>query len=86
MPLSDVTFNVRGQKFAAHKAILSMRSPVFAAMFLHPTKEMQTGEVEVDDIDPNVFQEVLRYMYTGLTRLTAMDVTAPALLVAADKY
>jgi speckle-type POZ protein len=86
MLFSDVTFNVRGQKFAAHKNILAMRSPVFAAMFQHPTKELQTGEVEVEDVDPDVFQEVLRYLYTGLTRSTAMDVMATGLLVAADKY
>jgi speckle-type POZ protein len=61
MPLSDVTFIIRGQTFSAHKAILAMRSPVFAAMFLHPTKEMQTSKVEVEDVDPDVFQEVLRY-------------------------
>jgi speckle-type POZ protein len=84
--LSDVTFNVQGQKFPAHVIILAMRSPVFAAMFLHPTKEMQSGEVKVDDIDPDVFQEVLRYLYTGLTRSTTMDVMAPELLVVADKY
>jgi speckle-type POZ protein len=86
MLLSDLTFNVRGRQFGAHKNILAIRSPVFAAMFLHPTKEMQTGEVEVEDIDPDVFQEVLCYLYTGLTRSTAMDVMAPELLVAADKY
>jgi speckle-type POZ protein len=86
MPLSDVTFNVRGRKFAAHKNILAMRSPVFAAMFLHPTKEMLSGQVEVEDIDPDVFQEVLRFIYCGLTQSSAMDVMAPALLAAADKY
>jgi speckle-type POZ protein len=86
MPLSDVTFIIRGQTFSAHKAILAMRSPVFAAMFLHPTKEMQSGKVEVEDIDPDVFQEVLRYLYSGLTRSTAMEVMATGLLVAADKY
>ncbi|XP_046638606.1 speckle-type POZ protein-like [Daphnia pulicaria] len=32
MPLSDVTFNIRGRKFGAHKAILAMTSPVFAAI------------------------------------------------------
>jgi speckle-type POZ protein len=85
MPLSDVTFIIHGQTFSAHKAILAM-SPVFAAMFLHSTKEMQTSKVEVEDVDPDVFQEVLRYMYTGLTRSTAMDVMATGLLVAADKY
>jgi speckle-type POZ protein len=86
MPLSDVTFNVRGRKFGAHKNILAMGSPVFAAMFTHPTKEMLSGEVKVDDIDPDVFQEILRYLYTGLTQSTTMDVMAPELLVAADKY
>jgi speckle-type POZ protein len=86
MPLSDATFNINGRKFAAHKTILAMRSPVFAAMFLHPTKEMQSGEVEVEDIDPDVFQEVLHYLYTGLTRSSAMDVMAPGLLAAVDKY
>jgi speckle-type POZ protein len=59
---------------------------VFAAMFLHPTKEELTSKVEVEDVDPDVFQEVLRNMYTGLTRSTAMDVMALELLVAADKY
>jgi speckle-type POZ protein len=82
MPLSDVTFNDRGRQFSAHKNILAIRSPVFAAMFLHPTKEMQTGEVEVDDIDPDVFQEVLRYLYTGLI----MDIMATGILAAAEKY
>ncbi len=86
MLFSDITFNVRGQKLAAHKNILAMRSPVFSAMFTHPTKEMQTGEVEIEDVDPDVFQEVLRYLYTGLTRSTTMDVMAPALLAAAEKY
>jgi speckle-type POZ protein len=86
MPLSDVTFYVRGRHFAAHKTILAMRSPVFAAMFQHPTKEELASKVEVEDIDPDVFQEVLRYLYTGLTRSTTMDVMAPELLAAADKY
>jgi speckle-type POZ protein len=87
MAFSDVTFYVRGRKFAAHKNILAMRSPVFAAMFQYRTyKEVLSGEVEVEDVDPDVFQEVLRYMYTGLPQSTTLDVMAPALLAAADKY
>jgi speckle-type POZ protein len=66
MLFSDFTFNVRGRKLAAHKTILAMRSPVFAAMFQHPTKEMLSGIVEVEDVDPDVFQEVLRYLYSIL--------------------
>jgi speckle-type POZ protein len=86
MLFSDVTFNVSSRQFSAHKNILVMRRPVFAAMFQHPTKEMLSGQVKVDDIDPDVFQEVLRYLYTGSPQSTAMDVMAPALFAAADKY
>ena len=86
MTLSDVKFNLGGRKFAAHKNILAMRSPVFAAMFRHPTKEMQTNQGEVKDVDPDVFQEVLRFIYTGKTQSTALNKMAPGLLAAADKY
>jgi speckle-type POZ protein len=86
MPLSDVTFNIRGRKFSAHKAILAMRSPVLSAMFHHPTKEALSSKVNVDDIDPDVFQEVLCFIYTGKTQSTAMDKMAPGILAAADKY
>ena len=86
MRLSDVTFNILGRKFAAHKNILTMRSPVFAAMFRHPTKEMQSNQVEVKDVDPDVFQEILLFIYTGRTQLTAMNKMAPGILAAADKY
>ena len=86
MPLTDVTFNIRGRKFSAHKAILAMRSPVLSAMFHHPIKEALSSKVNVDDIDPDVFQEVLRFIYTGKTQSTAMDKMAPGILAAADKY
>ena len=61
----DVIFNVGDQQFTAHKDILVARSPIFAAMFKHSTKENLTGEVEVLDIEPDVFKELLRYIYTG---------------------
>ena len=86
MPLSDITFSIGGRKFTAHKNILSMRSPVFAAMFHHPTKEALSNKVNVDEIDPDVFQEVLRFIYTGKTQSTALNKMAPGLLAAADKY
>ena len=50
MEHSDVTFNVRGKQFQAHKNILTARSPVFAAMFQHQSAENMTGIVDVPDI------------------------------------
>ena len=86
MELSDVTFNVRDQQFPAHKGILAARSPVFSAMFQHPSKEKMTGVVDVPDIEPDVFKELLRYIYTGEVPWNRMDEVAAGLLAAADKY
>ena len=86
MKFSDVTFNVRGQEFRAHKAILSVRSPVFAAMFQHQTKENVTGSVDVHDIEPEVFNIMLRYIYTGQVLSRQMEEVATELLSTADKY
>ena len=86
MEHSDVTFNVRGQEFPSHKNILATRSPVFSAMFQHPSKEKMTGVVYVPDIEPNVFNELLRFIYTGDVPLNKMDEVAVGLLAATDKY
>ena len=83
---SDVTFNVGDQEFRAHKTILIARCPVFAAMFDHPTKEKILGVVEIQDINPEVFRELLRYIYTGQVPLKRMDEVVVGLLAAADKY
>jgi speckle-type POZ protein len=87
MDLSDVVFNVCGRQFTAHKIILAMKSPVFKAMFHHSSnKEVLSGQVKVEDIEPDVFQEILLFIYTGRTQLTAMNKMAPGILAAADKY
>jgi speckle-type POZ protein len=86
MQLSDVNFNVRGRDFPAHKSILSARSEVFAAMFQHPTKENLTNQIEIEDIEPDVFQELLRFIYTGRVQVDKLETMAAGLLIAADKY
>lgn len=65
---------------------MSARSPVFAAMFDHPTKENLSDVVDIPDIEPEVFEEVLRYIYTNRVPSLRMEATAVELLAAADKY
>ena len=85
--MSDVVFRVQCHRFRAHKAILAARSPVFAAMFQHSTtRENLTNIVDVPDIDPNVFNVMLRYMYTGQVLSKQMEEVAAGLVAAADKY
>ena len=87
MTLSDVTFNIGERQFKAHKCILASSSQVFLAMFEHPTKENITNQVVIEDIDPEIFQELLRFIYTGrLSSPVTLDTMATRLFVAADKY
>lgn len=86
MKYADVTFITSGRKFLAHKAILASRSPVFDAMFEHPTKEKLSNQVEITDIHPDVFRELLRFIYTGRLTLKTMEMMAVGLHAAADKY
>lgn len=58
--MCDVIFRVGRDKTAikAHKYMLASRSPVFYAMFEDSLPE--TGEINVPDIDKNIFQIILR--------------------------
>jgi BTB/POZ domain len=80
---ADFNFKVKNRVFPGHKIILAGRSPVFAAMFKHDMKEKETSEVEIEDMDPAVFQKMLKFIYT-----TECDVGehAEELLMAADRY
>ena len=85
--LSDVTFVVKNEKISAHSAIVVSASPVISAMLEKDKfKEGQTKSVKIDDIDPLVFKEMLRYLYTGKApKLNEGEMTEP-LFLAADKY
>ena len=75
---ADVNLTCAGREFKCHKAILIARSPVLAAMFEHDMKERQQGRVEIDDMDPEVMADMLRFIYTG--RAPNLDTMAADLL------
>ncbi|XP_046647762.1 speckle-type POZ protein-like [Daphnia pulicaria] len=83
---SDVIFKVSGSEFPAHKIVLDARSEVFKAMFQHPTKEKSTNHVEIEDTEPEIFKELLRFIYTGCLTAETMEKMAVGLLAVADKY
>ncbi|XP_021044943.1 TD and POZ domain-containing protein 5-like [Mus pahari] len=77
---------VAGQKFRAHKAILAAPSPVFRAMFEHEMKERLTNRVEIEDLDPEVFKEMMGFIYTGKVPNLHSHTMACDVLAAADRY
>ncbi|KAL6659260.1 hypothetical protein ACP70R_003300 [Stipagrostis hirtigluma subsp. patula] len=89
---SDVTFDVGGETFAAHKFVLTLRSPVFKAEFYGPMREAKAKRVAIEDMRPEVFENMLRFIYTdslpfmeGIWEVFDYDMTRD-LLVAADRY
>ena len=86
MQFSDVIFNICDREFPAHKSILAARSEVFAAMFQHRMKEKLTNQIEIEDIEPEVFHALLRFIYTGRVLFDKMESMAAGLFIAADKY
>lgn len=81
---SDVTFIVSDREFKGHRAILAARSPYLKAMLQHNMLEGTSGIVVLEDIDHNVFSELLYYIYTG--RVRDLRENAQELLVASAKF
>ncbi|XP_057321798.1 speckle-type POZ protein-like [Microplitis mediator] len=81
---SDVVVEVGDKEFPAHKIILIARSPVLAAMFSHEMIEKKDNRLTIIDIDPEIFEKVLEYIYTD--KVVDLDDDANDLLEAADKY
>ncbi|XP_047057684.1 BTB/POZ and MATH domain-containing protein 1-like [Lolium rigidum] len=96
----DVTFVVEEAEIQAHKLVLAMRSPVFAAEFRWQTEE---GErIRIDDMSASIFRSMLRFIYTdelpikrsndvsGASKVKYAEKRREAmaldLLVAADRY
>ena len=81
----DVKLTVGRKDFHAHKNVLVARSSVFAAMFKHEMIGEITNTVHIIDIDYQVFEEVLRFLYTGKISSLTIEM-ATDLLIAAAKY
>ncbi|KAL1401764.1 hypothetical protein pipiens_019976, partial [Culex pipiens pipiens] len=80
----DVTILIDGHRFLAYKGILSARSVVFAAMFNHELLENLESCITIRDVEPEVFKQLLRYIYTD--EVASLETIAQKLYTAADKY
>lgn len=72
------------KEFKAHKLILSMSSPVFAAMFGDDWPEIQPS-IKIVDVQPEAFKSMLEYIYTDIIHMDTLD-QACELCYVAKKY
>uniref|UniRef100_A0A0D6QRG7 BTB domain-containing protein n=1 Tax=Araucaria cunninghamii TaxID=56994 RepID=A0A0D6QRG7_ARACU len=93
---SDVSFDVDGEIFHAHKLVLAARSPVFKAQLYGPMRDRNTDNIKIEDMEAPVFKAMLHFIYwdtlpdthelTGSTSTSASTLMAQHLLAAADRY
>ncbi|XP_045193670.2 uncharacterized protein LOC123549559 [Mercenaria mercenaria] len=84
---TDVMFHCKDSEerevIKAHKIVLAARSPVFQAMFFGPCADGK-DEVNLKDVEQDIFLLVLRYIYSDTVTLTGEN--APAVLRQAHCY
>ncbi|KAG8052240.1 hypothetical protein GUJ93_ZPchr0001g30721 [Zizania palustris] len=87
--MSDVTLTVGGQLFHAHKCVMAFRPSVFKAELFGPMREDATQCIKIDDMEHEVFESLLHFIYTDKLLDSCRDGKAVAmhhLLVAAERY
>ncbi|XP_063889142.1 BTB/POZ domain-containing protein 9-like isoform X1 [Scylla paramamosain] len=84
---SDVTLQVNGQAFHAHKVILAARSQYFRALLFGGLRESHQAVVEIKDTNLTAFKVLLRYIYTGWVSLgSEKEETVLEILGLAHQY
>ncbi|CAN6304769.1 unnamed protein product [Urochloa humidicola] len=89
---ADVTFQVAGEAFCAHRYILAARSPVFKAELYGAMRESTSGVgvcIRIDDMAARVFEALLHFIYTdSLPEMEGQENVPMAqhLQEAADRY
>jgi speckle-type POZ protein len=91
---ADVTFEVDGKTFPAHRLVLAARSPVFRAALsrLHLAAEhgaAPAAVVRIEDMEAQDFEAFLHYVYTDtMPEMNGNEAAAmlPDLVAAANRY
>ncbi|KAJ3704858.1 hypothetical protein LUZ61_008563 [Rhynchospora tenuis] len=89
--MADVSFEVDGELFTAHRSVLAARSPVFNAELFGPMTESKMETIAIKDIKPLIFKAMLHFIYTdSLPDMSdeniPLVIISQHLLVAADRY
>lgn len=71
---SDIVVNVGQKSYKCHKMILSSLSAYFGAMFRSGMQETLKGSVSLQNIEADIFEAVLKFMYTGHNIITSQNV------------
>uniref|UniRef100_A0A1A8FIF8 Kelch-like family member 7 n=2 Tax=Nothobranchius korthausae TaxID=1143690 RepID=A0A1A8FIF8_9TELE len=82
--LCDVVLEVQGRLFPAHRLALAAGSHFFFLMFTTGMKEATSGQVELKEVEPDVVEQLIEYIYTKRISLNVRNIQS--MLLAADRF
>ncbi|XP_052222377.1 kelch-like protein 41a isoform X2 [Dreissena polymorpha] len=68
--LTDVTFQLGDVNIDCHRNVMAAASPYFRAMFTNAVIERDEKVVKIPNIEPDIFIDLIGYIYTGELKLT----------------
>lgn len=71
---SDIVIKIGTKSYNCHKLVLASLSAYFSAMFRSGMRETVAGSVDLQNIEPEVFEAVLQFMYSGSNVITQDNV------------
>lgn len=74
--LCDVILRVGGRDIMTHRAVLAACSPYFYAMFAGELVESRAKVVPMQDIHPDIMENLVEFAYTGRVNITVDNVQA----------
>ncbi|GFU35459.1 speckle-type POZ protein-like B [Trichonephila clavipes] len=83
--LSDINIRSGTKSFPVHKSILSVRSPVFHAMFGTEMREKTSKDLDLPDVDADTLRCLLLFIYTDTVKDMGWENTSDLYRVA-DHY
>ncbi|KAK0076854.1 hypothetical protein PV325_004762 [Microctonus aethiopoides] len=84
--LSDTMIIIDEKEIPVHKIILAAYSPVFLAMFKTDMTESADKQIIITDIEVDIMQKVVEFMYTGTINPVPNYDILLSILKVADKY
>ncbi|XP_028406547.1 kelch-like protein 20 [Dendronephthya gigantea] len=74
--LCDVVLRVAGRDITTHRAVLAACSPYFYAMFSGELAESRARVVAMQDIHPDILENLVEFAYTGRININVENVQA----------
>ncbi|KAL8566239.1 hypothetical protein ACOMHN_046740 [Nucella lapillus] len=71
---TDLTISIDDHRFPCHKVVLAAGSVYFRTMFASGMEESRKEVIEIKQIEPPVFEQVLRFIYTGRVDISVVTV------------